>query len=747
MNGFFKTLGLVHACIEFAGRSTMPTTSARRHSRFIAVGTLVTLSFVAPALAPAANPPTLPAGAIAPTEAQRALARRLGTILEEAHFRHARIDDRMSARAFDRYLDSLDGQRSYFLASDIADFAHYRLQFDDMIHTGKLEPAYVMLARLQGRNRQRIQYALTLLDTEPDWTIDESFEFERDKAPWAANTAAMNELWRKRVKSDALSLLLTGKSWSEAADILRKRYQRVLKRIDQISQSDVFESLMNAYAHAFDPHSNYFSPRSSEEYRIQMSLNYEGIGASLALVDDYVTVTRVLEGGPAFVAGTLKPNDRIIGVAQGTREVFTDVVGWRLDDVVQLIRGKAGTSVRLQVLPAGAAPGSQEKTFEFVRNKVSLDAQAARKEVRTLQRGEQRLKIGVITVPSFYRDTAAQSSKDKEFRSTTRDVSRLLKELSAENIDGLIIDLRNNGGGYLPEATALTGLFIDKGPIVQLKDTPGRIEVLEDPIPGTQYDGPLTVLVNRLSASASEIFAGAIQDYQRGLVLGQRTFGKGTVQNLVPLDPPTKPPVNGQFTITIGKFYRITGESTQHRGIEPDVSLASPIDTGEVGESALDAALPWDHIARVAFQPANRELNAITPMLAREQARRAESDPDYRRYLAGIAAQDAQRGAHRQSLNLAVRRDERARAEKERADRENAWRATRQLPRVSTVAEIETAEFPDAMLAQAAEITADLALNLRSGVDECFISAGPSRTDRAGRIHVIDRFNRTDCLG
>ncbi|TLY54630.1 MAG: PDZ domain-containing protein, partial [Gammaproteobacteria bacterium] len=299
---------------------------------------------------------------------------------------------------------------------------------------------------------------------------------------------------------------------------------------------DVFEGLMNAYARAFDPHSSYFSPRSSEEYRIQMSLNYEGIGASLQVVDDYVTIMNVLEGGPAAAAGTLSTNDRIIGVGQGHEGPFTDVIGWRLDDVVQLIRGKAGTSVRLQVLPAGAAPGSPEKVMEFVRNKVTLEAQAAHKEVKTVARNGRTLKIGVITVPGFYQDIAAQNAGDQSYRSTTHDVLKLLRELKSENVEGLVLDLRGDGGGYLPEATALTGLFINHGPVVQLRDTAGRLEVLDDPEPAPAYDGPLAVLVDRLSASASEIFAGAIQDYHRGVILGQTTFGKGTVQNLVPLD-------------------------------------------------------------------------------------------------------------------------------------------------------------------------------------------------------------------
>jgi carboxyl-terminal processing protease len=332
--------------------------SPRRPTGWIAASFLTVLGLVlASSTRVPADTSALPPHSIVPTDRQRAIARKVGHILEDAHFRRAAIDDRMSAQVYDRYLDFLDGQRSYFLASDIAEFAQYRLRFDDMISSGEIEPAYAIFARFQERNRERMQYAMTLLAKEPDWTLDESFEFEREKAPWPATAGEMNDLWRKRVKNDALSLQLTGKPWAETSDLLRKRYERVLKRVDQISPDDVFENLMNAYARTFDPHSSYFSPRNSEEYRIQMSLNYEGIGASLQLVDDYVTIMNVIEGGPAAIAGALNANDRIVGVGQGDEgDAFTDVIGWRLDDVVQLIRGKAGTTVRLQVLPRGRRP-------------------------------------------------------------------------------------------------------------------------------------------------------------------------------------------------------------------------------------------------------------------------------------------------------------------------------------------------------------------------------------------------------
>ncbi|HXY97831.1 MAG TPA: carboxy terminal-processing peptidase [Steroidobacteraceae bacterium] len=694
------------------------TESLRRSSGWI-TGCLVALAALALAgsVQAPASPSLLPPGAIAPTDSQRATARKIGRILEEAHYSHAPIDRKMSETVFQRYLEFLDPQRSYLLAADINDFSAYRDQFDDMIRTGNIDPAYLMFARFQQRNRERMQSALGQLKSEPDWTLDESFEFDRTHAPWPADQAQLDDLWRKRVKNDALSLLLTGKQWPEASDILRKRYERVLKRIDQVTNEDVFENLMNAYARAFDPHSSYFSPRSSEEYRIQMSLNYDGIGASLQVVDDYVTIMNVIEGGPAAVAGTLKTNDRITAVGQGREGVLTDVIGWRLDDVVQLIRGKAGTSVRLQVLPGGAAPGSPEKVLEFVRNKITLEAQAAHKDVKTVARNGRTYRIGVITVPGFYQDIAAQNAGDENYRSTTRDVAKLLRELKTENIDGLVLDLRGDGGGYLPEATALTGLFINHGPVVQLRDTSGRLEVLDDPESAPAYDGPLAVLVDRMSASASEIFAGAIQDYHRGLIIGQTTFGKGTVQNLVPLDRWSREPVNGQLTVTIGKFYRVTGESTQHRGVEPDIPLASVLDTKEIGESALESSLPWDRIAGVPFKTST--VSATGPsvaMLASAEDARAQHDPDYRWLVSDIAAIDTLRAEKSVSLNLKVRREERAREDKERLERENSRRIAKNLPPLKTVAELDKAkdELPDVTLDQAAQIMTDVVTGVRS---------------------------------
>jgi carboxyl-terminal processing protease len=618
----------------------------------------------------------------------------------------------MSPRVMDKFLNSLDGQRSYFLAGDIAEFQVHRLRFDDMIRTGDIEPAYAMFARYQHRNRERIQYALALLEQEPDFTLDERFEFDREEAAWPASIEELNELWRKRVKNDAISLMLAGKTWVESKEVLRTRYDRVLKRGEQIKPEEVFELFLNSYARTFDPHSNYFSPRNSEEYKIQMSLNYEGIGASLQLIDDYVTIMNLIEGGPAAAAGTLSVNDRITAVGQGKEGSLVDVVGWRIDDVVQLIRGKGGTLVRLQILPVGAAPGTPEKVVEFTRGKVTLEAQAARKSLKTVERDGKTLKVGVINVPGFYSDYDGQRAGDTNYRSTTRDVRRLIDELKSEGIDGLVLDLRGNGGGFLPEAQSLTGLFVDRGPVVQVQFSNGQKEVLDDSDAGVAYDGPLVVLIDRFSASASEIVAGAVQDYRRGVVVGQRSFGKGTVQNLVPLSRWSARPVNGQLTVTIGKFYRVTGESTQHRGVEPDVELASPISLKDVGESALDDALPWDRIASADFRALDSKLPSIAK-LAMEEAARQNRDPDYRWLVNDIAAIDTLRQQKTISLNIEARRAERTRLEAERLARENARRTARAEQPLPAIADLDASKQPDVILDQAAEVMVDM-LNINA---------------------------------
>jgi carboxyl-terminal processing protease len=671
----------------------------------VGAAALLGAAMTTPAPAPAAS------ASLAPTEQENYVARRVSDIVAREHYRRAPLDDRLSSLILDRYLDAIDGGRSYFYASDIAEFERYRYQLDDAIKAGDVEPAFVIFRRFQQRSRERMNYALELLAKKPDFDIDESFNFDREKEPWPANAAEMNELWRKRVKNDALSLITAGKQWPEAADILRKRYEHVAKRMDQSKPDDVFEAFMNAFVLSLDPHSNYFSARNSEEYNIQMSLSYEGIGASLQLTDDYVTVIDVIAGGPAAISGKLAANDRITAVGEGKSGELTDVIGWRLDDVVQKIRGPGGTLVRLQLLPAGAAPGSAQKIVEFTRNRVSLEAQAAHKAMRTVQRNGRDVKVGIITVPSFYQDYDASRAGAKDYRSTTRDVQRLIGELRKDGAEVLIMDLRANGGGYLPEAESLTGLFIDRGPVVQLRDTTGRIEVDDDPDPAIFYSGPLIVLVDRFSASASEIFAGAIQDYGRGLIIGQQTYGKGTVQNAHPLNYTIfgRKPELGQLNVTIGKYYRITGESTQDRGVTPDIMLPSLIDANEVGESTRDRALPWDHIEPASFK-VEGDLKPIAASLQKLHDERTNNSADFRYLHDDIAALEAMRSQKTLSLNLKTREAERKLQESERLARENAWRASHNAPAVKSLEEIKDDAAAGIILDETSQIAADLAV-------------------------------------
>jgi len=669
----------------------------------VALAALLGAAMTAPT--PAPTP-----GQLAPTEQQDYVARRVADIVAREHYRRAPLDDRLSSLILDRYLDAIDGGRSYFYASDIAEFERYRYELDDAIKSGDMEPAFVIFRRFQQRSRERMAYAIELLAKKPDFDVDESFNFDREKEPWPANAGEMNELWRKRVKNDALSLVIAGKQWPEVVDVLRKRYEHVAKRLDQSKPEDVFEAFMNAFVLSLDPHSNYFSPRNSEEYNIQMSLSYEGIGASLQLTDDYVTVIDVIAGGPAAVSGKLAANDRITAVGEGKAGELTDVIGWRLDDVVQKIRGPGGTLVRLQVLPAGAAPGSAQKIIEFTRNRISLEAQAAHKALRVIERNGRDVKVGVITVPSFYQDYDASRAGAKDFRSTTRDVQRLIDELRKEGAEVLIMDLRANGGGYLPEAESLTGLFIDRGPVVQLRDTTGHIEVDDDPDPSIFYSGPLIVLVDRFSASASEIFAGAIQDYGRGLIIGQQTYGKGTVQNAHPLNYTIfgRKPELGQLNVTIGKYYRITGESTQDRGVTPDIALPSLIDANEVGESTRDRALPWDHISPADFK-VEGDLKPITATLEKLHDERTKDSPDFAYLRQDIAALDAIRSQKTLSLSLKVRQAERERQDAQRLARENAWRAAHGTQPLKSLEDLKDDAASGILLDEASQIAADFA--------------------------------------
>ncbi len=690
----------------------METALSIKRSRRIHGLTAAILSLIATS-ALATSPPATSDEELAPENRHENVGELITQFIQKSHYSHVNVDDDLSSRVLDRYIEALDGNRVYLLASDIEYFEQYRYQLDDMVKNRPLEPVFDMFKVYRTRVRERLTFALAQLEQEPDFTIDEEYQFDRSESPWATTKEELDELWRQRVKNDALRLALAEQSWEDAQETLTKRYKRFLKRMDQIKSDDVFETFMNAFAHTLDPHSSYLSPRNSEEYRIQMSLSYFGIGASLQTEDDYVQIVNIIPGGPAAIDGTLKPNDKITAVGQGDDGEMVDVVGWRLDDVVDLIRGPANTEVRLQIIPAGALPGSGEKTISLVRDQVKLEEQAAKSEVITVPRDGREWRIGVIDVPSFYRDYRALSSGDKNYTSTTKDVKRLIGELESQGIDGLVLDLRDNGGGHLTEATALTGLFIDNGPVVQLRNSNRRISRLDDPDPVARvaYNGPLVVLVNRFSASASEIFAAAIQDYARGVIIGQQTFGKGTVQNLYSLDQYLQPEGDkgyGQLTLTIGKYYRVTGESTQHRGVDPDIKLPSVIDVDQVGESVRDSALPWDTIPTSRFR-AGEPLDSTIASLTDTYSERSKEDPNFQYMMQGIREAEEARDRTTVSLSIERRKQERE-EERERAlKRENDRRLAVGLETIESLEDLDEEDLPDVLLDQAAAIVSDLA--------------------------------------
>lgn len=565
---------------------------------------------LAAATAPAANS----WDSLQPDRDQAMASVNIVELLKRRHYSKPPLDDARSVIIYDSYLKLLDPARSYFLASDIAEFDKWKTQFDDFLKSGNLEPGFDIYKRYLDRVKSRLDFTLAELDKgvdKIDFTTHETLLVDRKDAPWIKTGAELDDLWRKRLKDEVLRLKIAGKEPKAIQELLVKRYKNQLARLGQTRSEDIFQAYINTFAQSYDPHTNYLSPDNAENFDINMSLSLEGIGAVLQSDNDQVKIVRLVPAGPAAKTKQVAPADKIVGVAQGDGEMV-DVIGWRLDEVVKKIRGPKGSVVRLEVIPASNAPNDQtSKIVTITREAVKLEEQAAKKSVLELKQDGHTYKIGIIELPAFYQDFKAMRAGDAEYKSTTRDVKKLLGELKKDNVDGVVIDLRNNGGGSLQEAQELTSLFIDSGPTVLIRSADGRLAVLEDQNPtGAYYRGPLAVLVNRLSASASEIFAGAMQDYHRALIIGGQTFGKGTVQNLEPLN-------HGELKVTMAKFYRVSGQSTQHQGVLPDIDYPSIIDTKEIGESALPEAMPWDTI-RAAIKPTS---DPFKPFLAQLKAR------------------------------------------------------------------------------------------------------------------------------
>lgn len=615
--------------------------------------------------------------ALAPNMDQRFATRLATRYLTNWHYKDTRLDDEFSSVIFDRYLELLDPNRVYFLATDIAVFERYRSSLDDALRHSDLLPAYEIFNVYVSRVRQRADYSRARVQRPFDFTIDEYYPFDREDARWAKNTPELDELWRLRVKNDYLRLKLTDKEDAAIVETLTGRYDNLERRINELNTEDVFQFFMNAFAQSIEPHTAYLSPRTSANFEISMKLSLEGIGALLGRESEYTTISRVVAGGPAAQDGRLQAGDRITAVGQGREGKMVDVIGWRVDDVVDLIRGPKDTVVRLEVLPEDVSISGPFSVIDIVRNEVKLEEQAAKSEIIELpvdssvgSSADDVVKIGVIDLPVFYLDFSGRAQNKPDYRSSTRDVRKLIVELEEQGVQGIVVDLRNNGGGSLLEATTLTGLFIDKGPVVQVRNSSGRISLEEDVEPGMVWSGPLAVLVNRYSASASEIFAAAIQDYGRGLVVGEPTFGKGTVQSLVDLDDyhPSDTPGMGQLKITMAQFFRVNGGSTQNRGVLPDIRFPSAGDPEKYGERSFDNALPWSSIDPARFDPSG-DLNQIAAVVDSRYRGRIEENQEFSWLLSDIDDYNLHSTEKTVSLLESVGRERMAKDTARRAER------------------------------------------------------------------------------
>lgn len=596
---------------------------------------------------------------LAPQEEHPSEAYVITNLLKRIHYRKLSLSDSLSSVIFDNYFTSLDPNKAYFFAADVAKFEKLRTELDDQIPSGELQFAYDVFTLYRQRALTQIDYVFTLLDTEFDFSKDEMYEFDREDAEWPTNEEEQNEIWRKIIKNQALSYKLAGREWDDIAKSLTTRYKRIQKAIYQYNSEDVFQSYMNAYTNAYDPHTDYFSPPDAANFQIEMGLSLEGIGARLTQNLDYTEVAEIIPGGPAYKSKAIQKDDKIIGVAQGDDGEFLDVIGWRLDDVVEKIRGPKGSIVRLQILKASEGINGMPDTLRLERDKIKLEDQAAKAEMIPMSEGNSTYKLGVITVPSFYLNFDDLRAGKEDYRSTTRDVKNLISELKEQGMDGLMIDLRFNGGGALQEAIELSGLFIPDGPMVQVRNYDQTVDRMDDEDGGEVfYDGPLAVLVNRGSASASEIFAGAIQDYRRGIIIGESTFGKGTVQNIIELNRYIRnPDLNlGQIKMTLAKFYRVSGSSNQRVGIAPDVQFPSIYAQDEFGEASRENALPWDEIASASYKPTNTISEELLDYLNDLYREDLNTDPDLQKLLRDIEKANKNRDQKSVSLNIDERK-------------------------------------------------------------------------------------------
>ena len=687
--------------------------------RFALLG--LALAFIAPAYALDVSAPPLLKSLPQQTQAAHLTAE----FLSRYHYQPVPLNDALSAKIMDRFLKSLDPDRSIFLQSDIDGFLANAKKLDDAIKSENLDIPFDIFNIYEKRFVERLTFARSLLNEKIDFTLQESYPLGRDKAPWPANQAESDDLWRKRVKNDWLRLKLAGKDEAAIRETLNKRYANSIDRIVKYKSEDVFQIFMDAYTTTVDPHTDYFGAKASAEFDISMKLSLVGIGAVLQEKDDYTTIRELVAGGPAQLSGKISVGDRIIAVGQDDKGPMKEVVGTRLDEVVDMIRGTKGTTVRLSILPADAGPDGKFQIISLVRDKISLDKQAAKKTLLTVKEAGVERRIGVITLPTFYEDIEARRSGDKDYRSASRDVAKLIAELKKDNVDGLLIDLRNNGGGSLSEAIELTGLFVGKGPVVQQRNAKGGVKVESSDFPAPAWAGPLGVLINRGSASASEIFAAAIQDYGRGVVIGEASFGKGTVQTVVNLDEIAKNPEPryGELKLTIAQFFRIDGGTTQLRGVTPDLTLPGLYDFKLVGESSYENALPWTQVKPARYKQLG-DIQALVPQLQQRHTDRVRDNADFQRFVEDAAALKVQREKTALSLNEAERRAEMdARASRLKsgdqgddeidASKDDGLQADERSLKDDVAREKARKNAKDVLLNEAAAIVADLAALLR----------------------------------
>ncbi len=626
-----------------------------------------------------------------PDQVQSQVAKEVASLISSYNYKKVPLNDSLSAVVYDRYIKALDENHNYLLASDIKDFNRFKTAIDDDLKAGNLNDVFYIFNVYQKRYLERINYSLSQLDKTYDYTKNETFTYDREKEPWMSSEADMNKLWSQRVKYDLLNLKLASTDVSKNKETLRKRYQNLISQAKKLSNQDVFQLFMDAFTESVDPHTNYFNPANAANFNIEMSRSLEGIGASLQSENEYITIKSIVAGGPADKSRQINIEDRIVGVAQGKTGEFQDIVGWRIENAIALIRGTKGTTVRLRLLPKGA--GAKPRVVEMVREKIVLKDQLAKKEIRTYNSNGKTVKIGIINVPAFYIDFNAYRAKDPNYQSTTRDVKLILDTLKRENVDGVILDLRQNGGGSLIEAIELTGLFIKDGPVVQVRDTRNRVEVNEDEDSSVAYAGPLAVMTDRFSASASEIFAGAIQDYGRGLIIGTQTYGKGTVQSAIELDKVINPSLRdmitsmtkkangtgaeskfGQLNLTVAKFYRISGSSTQHKGVLPDISFPSVIPLDKYGEDTEPSALPFDMIAKSNYTKVG-DLSGVIPQLTKSHEQRMASNANYKYLLEDIADYKKRQNETSVTLNEQQLKQQRDADEQKAFERNNLRRA------------------------------------------------------------------------